>query len=170
MDERAPGVHRLRRCSRLPRQHSQSIWSTNPAHSRALLEASEGGAGCGACAFVPCKHGARAARGSALGQNDPTRFSSLPMPATTSANAGNAPSKGEPPAGRPTPRGAPKGAAFPSPRGRARPPRRATEYSRRHSALRPSIFEGKHPPCHGGEHETATRGADQGRGGFRMAV
>ena len=34
----------------------------------------------------------------------------------------------------------------------------------------PSIFEGKHPPCHGGENETAIRGADQGRGGFRMAV
>ena len=116
------------------------ICSYNPAHSRALLEASGGGAGCGACAFVPCKHGARAARGSALGQNDPTRFSSLPMPATTSANAGNAPSKGEPPAGRPTPCGAPKGAAFPSPRGRARPPRRAhfTGGATRRSAPRSS--------------------------------
>ena len=89
---------------------------------------------------VLCKHGARAARGSALGQNDPTRFSSLPMPATPSANAGTAPSKGEPPAGRPTPCGAPKGAAFPSPRGRARPPRRAhfTGGATRRSAPRSS--------------------------------
>jgi hypothetical protein len=56
-----------------------------------------------------------------------------------------------------------------SPRGRAC--RKAcTLYWRRHSALRPSIFEGKHSPCHGGEHKTATRGADRHRGGFRLAV
>ena len=71
-----------------------NIWSTNPAHSRALLEASEGGAGCGACAFVPCKHGARAARGSALEHNDSTRSVRYRLMATTSAIAGNAPSDG----------------------------------------------------------------------------
>ena len=44
----------------------------NPAHSRAPPVAAGDGAGCGACAFVPCKHGARAARGSALEHNDST--------------------------------------------------------------------------------------------------
>ena len=70
------------------------ICSYNPAHSRALLEASEGGAGCGACAFVPCKHGARAARGSALEHNDSTRSVRYRLMATPSAIAGNAPSNG----------------------------------------------------------------------------
>ena len=57
-------------------------------------EASESGAGCGACAFVPCKHGARAARGSALEHNDSTRSVRYRVRATTSADAGNAPSNG----------------------------------------------------------------------------
>ena len=29
--------------------------------------------------------------------------------------------------------------------------RQGVQFSGRQSALRPSIFEGKHPPCHGGD-------------------
>ena len=54
-----------------------------------------------------------------------------------------------------------EGRCVPFAKGTRTPAKACTLYWRRHSALRPSIFEGKHPPCHGGEHETATRGADQ---------
>ena len=54
-----------------------------------------------------------------------------------------------------------EGRCVPFAKGTRTPAKACTLYWRCHSALRPSIFEGNHPPCHGGEHETATRGADQ---------
>ena len=80
--------------SPLATMRALNIWSPNPAHSRAPPVAAGDGAGCGACAFVPCKHGARAARGSALVHNDTTRSVRYRVRATPSVNAGNAPSNG----------------------------------------------------------------------------
>ena len=88
------------------------ICSYNPAHSRASPEASEGGAGCGARAPVPRKHGAPGGTGLAPGALRPSRdtFATV-MIATLSANAGNARSAGARPGDRKPPRGAPMGAA-----------------------------------------------------------
>ncbi len=88
------------------------ICSHNPAHSRASPEASEGGAGCGARAPVPRKHGAPGGTGLAPGALRPSRdpFATV-MIATPSANAGNARSAEARPGDRKPPRGAPMGAA-----------------------------------------------------------
>src|SRR5262245_55188116 len=50
---------------------SQGICSHQPRSLEGAPEASVGGARCGACAFVPCKHGARAARGPPWGITTP---------------------------------------------------------------------------------------------------
>ena len=81
---------RLAACS----DHFPEHMVLQPRSLEGAPEASDSGAGCGACAFVPCKHGARAARGSALVHNDTTRSVRYRVRATPSAIAGNAPSNG----------------------------------------------------------------------------
>ena len=141
-------------------------------------EASDGGAGYGACAFVPCKHGARAARGSALVHNDTTRSVRYRVRATPSVNAGNAPSNGSatPQAvqRRAERREALRCVPFAKGQGDAHvggeTPQACTEIPEAPiGAPPPRLAEGLKPAGQAGN-TTASRGAELCRGRFHMAV
>ena len=129
-----------------------SIASYNPAHSRALRRQSK--AERGAAPAHPClaSTAPRAAPGSPRGTTTPPDSSvtgcrprSAPMLKTRRQYGRPIPDRRKPP------RGAPKGAAFPSPRGRACP-RRGVQFTGRHfGAPPPRLAEGKHPPREAGD-------------------
>ena len=149
----------------LPFWLSRMYGPTNPAHSRALrrhLKAERGAAPAPSCL---ASTGPERLGDPPWGKTTP-RDPSLPAEGHDQRQCWNRAVRRECDlAGRPTPCGAPRGAAFPSPRAKGtrtsavKPRRRAPKYPKRQSALRPlGLPRGVKTRRQGGKHDGQPRG------------